>query len=120
VANHSKQLRRTKGTTARDLSKEKNDLILTQFKSKLLQQLENDVRNAGDQHYLLKSDYCDNQRSHANGSDLRRRNSVEVMRPNVQSQLRVQRVTSEENLRPESRNMLIESNEQVTDYKDLL
>ena len=47
---------RAKGTTTADPSKETKDAILAQFKSKVLQQMENKMRNAGDLNYRLTQD----------------------------------------------------------------
>ena len=47
---------RAKGTTTADPSKESKDAILAQFKSKVLQQMESKMRNAGDLQYRLTQD----------------------------------------------------------------
>ena len=48
VSSQKKRTMRAKGTTTTDPSRENKDQILAQFKSKVLQQMENNMRNIGD------------------------------------------------------------------------
>ena len=56
VSSQKKRTMRAKGTTTTDPSRENKDQILAQFKSKVLQQMENNMRNIGDAQYRLTSD----------------------------------------------------------------
>eukprot|EP00354_Favella_ehrenbergii_P004443 CAMPEP_0170452602 /NCGR_PEP_ID=MMETSP0123-20130129/1442_1 /TAXON_ID=182087 /ORGANISM="Favella ehrenbergii, Strain Fehren 1" /LENGTH=53 /DNA_ID=CAMNT_0010714655 /DNA_START=1776 /DNA_END=1937 /DNA_ORIENTATION=+ len=48
VSSQKKKTLRAKGTTVGDPCKDEKDQMLAQFKSKVLQQMENKMRNAGD------------------------------------------------------------------------